>query len=65
MKKLILLIALVIPSVTFSVSATEGQSQGSGVLGPEVQCTLQDGSVIKTFAQICTARKGSAVMMVY
>jgi len=59
MKQLILLMALVIPSVTFSVSATEGQ--GSGVLGPEVQCKLQNGSVIQTFAQICTARKGSSL----
>jgi len=59
MKKLILLVMLVVPSVTFSVSATEGQ--GSGVLGPEVQCKLQDGAVIQTFAQICTARKGRSL----
>ncbi|EDM65267.1 MAG: hypothetical protein COB27_015560 [Moritella sp.] len=57
MTKLILMITFIIASATFSVSATEGQ--GSGVLGPEVKCTLQDGTVIKTYAQICVARKGS------
>jgi len=57
MNKLILLITVIIASVTFSASANQGQ--GSGVLGPEVKCQLQDGSVIDTFAQICVARKGS------
>ena len=57
MNKLIFMITFIIASATFSVSATEGQ--GSGVLGPEVKCTLQDGTVINTYAQICVARKGS------
>lgn len=56
MNKLIVLVTFIIASATFSVNATEGQ--GSGVLGPEVKCTLQDGSVIATYAQICIARKG-------
>ncbi|WP_017219948.1 hypothetical protein [Moritella dasanensis] len=57
MSKLILMITFIMASVTFNVSATEGQ--GSGVLGPEVKCKLQNGDVIKTYAQICVARKGS------
>jgi hypothetical protein len=55
MSKLILTITFLITSATFNVSATEGQ--GSGVLGPEVQCKLHNGDVIKTYAQICEARK--------
>jgi hypothetical protein len=57
MSKLILMITFIMASVTFNVSATEGQ--GSGVLGPEVNCKLQNGDVIKTYAQICVAKKGS------
>lgn len=57
MNKLILMITFIMASVTFNVSATEGQ--GSGVLGPEVKCELQNGDVIKTYAQICIAKKGS------
>ncbi|GIC78778.1 hypothetical protein [Moritella sp. F3] len=57
MSKLILTITFIIASATFNVSATEGQ--GSGVLGPEVECKLHNGEIIKTYAQICEARKSS------
>lgn len=55
MSKLIIMITLIFASTTFSVTATE--SQGSGVLGPEVECKLPNGTVIETYAQICAAQK--------
>ena len=59
MYKLILGLGLLCSSMLINVSANE--SQDSGVLGPEVQCQLQDGSLVNTYAQICQAHNGRAL----